>query len=113
VKDIIIHDMASTAADKHFAYLDSSNKLKVIIENRPLENVTSATLRRFMPRFVHVDPTIYPGITTDQNANAWVDGVEWMDVIVESDKFPRDFPDVLVSLALAARAKALVNPLSL
>ena len=112
MKDIIIHDMASTAADKHFAYLDRNNQLKIIVENRPFEEVTSPTLRRFMPRFVFVDPAIYPGITTDQNANAWVDGVEWADIIVDSDELSGNLPEVLVKLALAARMAALVNPLA-
>jgi len=109
--DIQIHDMASVPSDKLWSYLDSGNQLKVIVENRPWEEVTSRSLLRFRPRMVFVCPKVFPGISTDQNANAWVNGEEFMDIIVTgelSDKFPA----VLRALAKAVKEAADANPLA-
>jgi len=109
------HDMKSSAADKHFAYLDSGNMLKVIVENRPMEEVCAATSarstrRKFFPRWVFVDPAVYPGITTDQNSNTWVDGVEWKDITV-CGELSDDLPPVIRKLAIAAEEAARANPI--
>lgn len=107
----INHDMSSRPGDTHYAYLDRNNILKVIRENRPLDEVTSPTLRRFIPRFVEVCAELFPGITTDQNANAWVNDREWPDIVVDGE-LPGNLPDVLVRLANAAKEAALANPIA-
>ena len=109
--DIQIHDMTSIPSDKLWAYLDSGRKLKVIVENRPWEEVTSRSLNRFRPRMVFVCPTLFPGISTDQNANAWVGGEEFMDIIV-GEEVPDGLPKALRELIIAVKEAAEKNPLA-
>jgi len=109
--DIQIHDMKSIPSDKLWAYLDSGNQLKVIVENRPWEEVTSRSLNRFRPRMVFVCPKVYPGISTDQNANAWVGGEEFMDIIVGAE-VQGNLPTVLIELIAAVKEAADANPLA-
>ena len=105
------HDMRSTETDKLWAYLDSGNMLKVIVENRPWEDVTSRSLLRFRPRMVEVCPERFPNVSTDQNANAHVKGQEFKGLIV-NEEIPSNLPAVLRDLAIAAREAAEANPLA-
>jgi len=105
------HDMRSNPSDKLWAYLDSGDMLKVIVENRPWEDVTSRSLLRFRPRMVEVCRERFPGISTDQNANAFVEGREFKDLIV-NEEIPSNLPAVLRDLAIAAREAAEANPLA-
>jgi len=102
IQDVIIHDMSSRQEDRLFAYLDRSGKLKVIVENRTFEELVQFALPSrwaILARAVLVDPETLPNISTDQNANAWVDGVEFKDIMVKDlESLPSNLPPVLTEL---------------
>ena len=83
------------------AYLGKSLRRMHVIENNRsremFEKNAVGSMKESQPRWVYVDPAIYPGITTDQNANPWVDGAEY-ELVDEGNGLPKNTPAVLLAL---------------
>ena len=88
---------------------NKGKKFKVLAEDRSFEEVMQFALPSrvaILLRSVPIDPELFPNISTDQNANAWVNGVEFADVWVKNiDSIPENLPDELVKLIKAAWVK--------
>ena len=128
---IIEHCMRTDVSNVHVGYLDSGDKLKIVRiaecfsllaefaeciseleEGKTWQEIASKrpALIRFVPRMVLVPED--SGITTDQNANAWLNGVEWKDIIVDGRELSRSIPAPIREVAYAARAAADRFPLA-
>ena len=110
----------SRPGEQHAAYLDNMNKLKILRVGACFEawkaerlkrSGANSSVRRFMPRMVLVPDD--SGITSDQNANAWLNGREYKDIIVNDiESLPSNLPSVIRDVAIAAYEAAKENPLA-
>ena len=106
------HNMKTACGDLLAAWVSNSGFLTLMpvgecfeawATERRLRGNERMTIVSALPRMVVVDPEM--GVKTDQNANAFINDVEWKDVKV-FDELPENAPEELRAIVEAVREAA-------